>query len=221
MSPRNERRPTHREPPRRGLRYWYQETPDGIQDDWSEATSRAVIPYAARDRFRSAHPAVSMKGTRRVEEGLLQWVRIEGRSPGTHELPSQAVEALWRCLRSDEDDWAVFRDSLGIELDAGLDAVTRWIPDDDSELMRATWSDAFDDELPLTGYPTLFILDEEVGFADEATAEGARDPDDPSEQDVPPSPVTFEIYEPAKTDPEPVPERPIWENPSWNGPVRE
>ena len=93
------------------LRYWYQATPAGIQDDWSEATSGAVIPEAARERFRTEHPEVSAKGARRVEQALLQWVRVEGRSPGAHELPSFAVEELWRSLRRDEGDWEVFCDS--------------------------------------------------------------------------------------------------------------
>ena len=128
------------------LRYWYQATPAGIQDDWSEATSGAVIPEAALERFRTAHPEVSAKGARRVGEALLQWVRVEGRRPGAHELPSFAVEELWRSMRRDEGDWEVFCDSLGTELDAGLDELTHWVPDDDSEPMRATWSEAFDDD---------------------------------------------------------------------------
>ena len=99
----------------------------------------------------------------------MQWVRIEGRSPGTHKLPSRAVEALWRALRPNERDWETFCNSLDMKLDAGLDALTHWVPDDDSEPMRATWSDAFDDEVPFTGYPTLFIVDGEVGIADPAT----------------------------------------------------
>ena len=97
----------------------------------------------------------SRRGASRVKTGVLQWVRIEGCSPGTHELPSRAVEALWSSLRSDEGDWEAFRDSPAIDLDAGLDALTRWVPDGDSEAMRATWSDALDDEMPLTRYPTF------------------------------------------------------------------
>lgn len=71
----------------------------------------------------------SRRGASRVKTGVLQWVRIEGCSPGTHELPSRAVEALWSSLRSDEGDWEAFRDSPAIDLDAGLDALTRWVPD--------------------------------------------------------------------------------------------
>jgi hypothetical protein len=148
------------------LRHWYEVTPAGIQDDWSGATSRCVLPEGALARFRTEHPEVSTTGARRVEEALLQWVRIEGRRPGTHDLPSRAVEALWKSLRQDESAWETFRDSLGIELHADLDAVTHWVPDDDSEPMRATWSDAFDDEVPFAGCPTLFIVDGEVGIAD-------------------------------------------------------
>ncbi|HVQ18433.1 MAG TPA: hypothetical protein VMT27_05275 [Actinomycetes bacterium] len=185
------------------LRYWYQATPAGIQDDWSAATSGAVIPEAALERFRTGHPEVSAKGAHRVEQALLQWVRVEGRSPGAHELPSFAVEELWRSLRRDEGDWEVFCDSLGIELDAGLDELTHWVPDDDSEPIRATWSEAFDDEVPLTGYPTLFIVDGEVGIADPIV--------DLPDPDATPSPDTFDIYEPAKTDPGPVSGPPAWD----------
>ena len=181
--------------PTTGRLHWDGESPAGIEDDWSEAASRAVIPDGAVERFGAEHPEVSAKGTRRVEWALLQWVRIEGRSPGTHELPSRAVEALWRSLRSDEGDWEIFRDSLGLELHPGLDALTHWVPQDDSEPMRATWSDAFDDELPFAGFPALFIVDGEVGIA-EATI-------DPQKQDTAPSPDTFDLYEPDKATAEP------------------
>ena len=60
------------------------ESPSGTKDDWSEATSRAVIPVAALERFWTEHPEVSARGSRQVELALWQWVRIEGRSPGTH-----------------------------------------------------------------------------------------------------------------------------------------
>jgi len=70
------------------------ESPSGTKDDWSEATSRAVIPVAALERFWTEHPEVSARGSRRVELALWQWVRIEGRSPGTHALPSRAVELI-------------------------------------------------------------------------------------------------------------------------------
>lgn len=116
MRRRREPRPARRERAAAKMRYWYGESPSGIEDDWSEATVRAVIPDGAVERFRTGHPEVSAKGSRRVERALLQWVRIEGRSPGTHELPSRAVEALWRSLRGDEVDWEIFRDSLGLEL---------------------------------------------------------------------------------------------------------
>ena len=181
--------------PTKGKLHWDGESPAGIEDDWSEAASRAVIPDGAVERFGAEHPEVSAKGTRRVEWALLQWVRIEGRSPGTHELPSRAVEALWRSLRSDEGDWEIFRDSLGLELHPGLDALTHWVPDDDSEPMRATWSDAFDDELPFAGFPALFIVDGDVGIA-EVTV-------DPQKQDTAPSPDTFDLYETAKATAEP------------------
>ena len=166
----------------------------GIEDAWSDATSNAVIPEGAVERFRTEHPEVSAKGTRRVQQALLQWVRIEGRSPGTHKLPSRAVEALWRALRLNERDWETFCNSLDMKLDAGLAVLTHWVPDDDSEPMRATWSDTFDDEVPFTGHPTLFIVDGEVGIADPA----ATDLPDP---DPAPSPGTFDIYEPAEPDP--------------------
>jgi hypothetical protein len=162
-----EPRPSRRERATEKLHYWYQATPRGIEDDWSEATSRAVIPDRAVEQFRTEHPAVSAKRAGRVEQALLQCLRIEGRSPGTHELPSHAVEALWCSLRRDEGHLETFRDSLGIELDVGLDALTHWVTDDDSEPMRVTWSDAFDDELPLTGYPTLFTVDGEVRFREQ------------------------------------------------------
>jgi hypothetical protein len=187
-----------RERPTGKLHYRYGEAPAGIEDDWSEAASRAVIPDAAVARFRAEHPEVSAKGTRRVERALLQWVRIEGRSPGTHELPSRAVEALWRSLRSNEGDWEIFRDSLGLELHPGLDALTHWVPDDDSEPMRATSSDAFDDELPAAGFPALFIVDGEVGIAEVAI--------DPQEHDTAPSPDTFDLYEPAEAAADPYPD---------------
>ena len=205
MKRRGEPQPSRRERAAQKLRYWYQMTPAGIQDDWSEATSRTVIPEGALERFRSEHPEVSAKGARRVVEALLQWVRVEGRSPGTHELPSYAVEEFWSSLRRDEGDWEVFCDSLGIELDAGLDELTHWVPDDDSEPMRATWSEAFDDEVPLTGYPTLFTVDGEVGI------------DNPminlSDSDMSPSADTCDIHEPAKPGPGPVPGPPAWDAP--------
>jgi len=188
------------------LHYWYQATPAGIQDEWSEATSRVVIPESVLERFRTEHPEVSAKGSHRVVEAFLQWVRVEGRSPGTHELPSFAVEEFWRSLRRDDDDWEVFCDSLRIEVDAGLDGVTHWVPDDDSEAMRVTWSEAFDDEVPLTGYPTLFIVDREVGITDPMV--------DLPDADAAPSPTTFDIYEPARTDPGPVSGSPAWDAPS-------
>jgi hypothetical protein len=196
MTRRREPQTSRRERAAEKLRYWYQASPAGVQDDWSDATARAVIPAGAVERFRSEHPEVSAKGARRVEQALLQWVRIEGRNAGTHALPSRAVEALWRSLRGEESDWETFRSSLGMQLDAGLDALTHWVPDDDSEPMRATWSDAFEDEVPLTGYPTLFIVDGEVGIVDPAI--DLPDPD-PAR-----SPGTFDIYEPAMTDSGPV-----------------
>ena len=146
--------------------------------------------------------------SRRVEQALWQWVRIEGRSPGTHALPSRAVEALWRTLRRDEGDWEAFRDSLGIELDAGLDESTRWIPDEDSESMRATRSDAFADELPFAGDPMLFTVDGVSGFAEPASDSPGQDPA--------PSPDAYEIYEPGETAPAPVRGPPAWDISAWD-----
>jgi len=80
----------------------------------------------------------------------LQRVRIEGRSPGTRELPSRAAEALWTSLRSNEGDWEIFRDSPGLELHPVLDASTHY------------------DELPFAGFAALFIVDGEVGIAEVA-----------------------------------------------------
>ncbi len=93
---RRETRASLRERAAKRLRYWLNESPSGIKDDWSEATSRAEIPVAALKRFWTEHPEVLSKGSHRVEQALWQWVRIEGRSPGTHALPSRAVEALSR-----------------------------------------------------------------------------------------------------------------------------
>ena len=48
----------------------------------------------------------------------------------------------------------------------------------------------------MIGYPTLFIVDGEVGIADPII--------DLPDPDATPSPDIFDIYEPAKTDPGPV-----------------
>lgn len=184
------------------------ESPSGTKDDWSEATSRAVIPVAALERFWTEHPEVSARGSRQVELALWQWVRIEGRSPGTHALPSRAVEAMWRALRRDEADWEAFRDSLGIELDSGLDGSTRWVPDAGSESMSATRSDAFADELPFAGDPMLFTVDSVAGFAEPAS--------DPTEPDPAPTPDAYDVYEPAESGPAPVRGPPARDTSAWD-----
>src|SRR4029079_13523178 len=75
MRRKGEHRQSRRARAAENLHYWYQATPAGIQDAWSEATSRVVIPESALERFRTEHPEVSAKGTHRVVEALLQWVR--------------------------------------------------------------------------------------------------------------------------------------------------
>lgn len=75
--------------------------------------------------------------------------------------------------------------------------------------MRATWSDAFDDELPVAGFPALFIVDGEVGIA-EVTINRR-------EQVTAASPDAFDLYEPAEPTAEPV-RGPPAPQPRWQAP---
>jgi hypothetical protein len=179
------------------LRYWYTIDPDPIKDRWSEATEGVAIPSGAVLRFLDEHPEVRAKDVAHVEKALLQWVRIEGRTPESHELPSLAVERLWAALRVDHADWSRFCSALVVQLPERLDEQTRWVLDEDSDQMRATFSDGIDDERPFVDIPILFLVDARIGIKARDRLEPASSEDDSSPEEPPPLQPPEPILRPA------------------------
>ena len=62
MKRRREPWPSRRERATAKLRYWYGETPTGIEDAWSDASSNAAIPEGAVERFRTEPPRSRRRG---------------------------------------------------------------------------------------------------------------------------------------------------------------
>lgn len=127
--------------------------------------SGLVAPFTAK------FPEVDAERVGLVWDAFLQWLRIEGRTyPKQHAMPARSVQALMGMLRSDSDSWNDLRREWPVNLDylfvhnRGL-----LLSGDDLDPLRATWSDAFNDEPPKSQTPLLFRVDADVGIEDART----------------------------------------------------
>ena len=111
------------------------------------------------------------EGVDLVWDAFLQWLRIEGRNyPTAHAMPASSVEALLSMLRSDPGAWNQLREAWPVNLDhLFADPPGLWMPGDASEPLRATWSDAFNEEPPKSRTPLLFRVDADVAITEART----------------------------------------------------
>ena len=142
-----------------------------LLDGWAVLTADTTMPSGLAVRFTDQFPEVDAERIGLVWDAFLQWLRIEGRNhPRRHGMPSRSVDALLNMLRSDSDSWDDLRREWPVNLDY-LFVLHRglWLPGDDLDPLRATWSDAFNDEPPKSQTPLLFRVDADVGIADART----------------------------------------------------
>jgi hypothetical protein len=146
------------------LRNWLSLRRQPLEDQWSRAATPVILPEWLGAQFLRDHPTVADNQLALVQFAFLQWVRIEGRNPGGHTIPSRAVLDMFALLRGDDKQWTAFCQALPLG-DHLLTAPREWdvwnaADRHDARALRATWSDAMLDEYRTDNLPTLFWVDE-------------------------------------------------------------
>ncbi len=90
------------------LRRWFDSRPRPLDDQWTRAATPVVLPESLGTQFLRDHPTVALNQLALVQSAFLQWVRIEGRNPGGHAIPSHAVLEMFALLRREEEQWMLF-----------------------------------------------------------------------------------------------------------------
>ena len=130
----------------------------GIQDEWLVRTREAVIPRVVLDEFLARAPGATAPWLPRIASTFLQWVRIEGRHPDVHCLPSLAVLTLWQAFADFDSAWAEFGRVVELSLGPAPAALTV-----DRDGLFYAFIHALADEGAFY-IPVLFSIDEECGI---------------------------------------------------------
>jgi hypothetical protein len=150
------------------LRDWFSLRPEPLDDEWTRTVTSLVFPEWSGARFLRDHPSVVLQQLGLVQYAFLQWLRIEGRHPGGHAIPSRAVLDMFDLLRSDDDQWTLFCEGLppGEQVLTPPRSWDVWNPADRGDLaaLRVTWAHAMQDEYRTDNLPTLFWVDEVCGL---------------------------------------------------------